>query len=91
MDSEKIKVIAQEYLYAAVAAVGAFVAAGVTDPKVLGMAALSGVLGPIVKAANPKDKSIGIGVAKAVLEATEAEIKKQAPAAAKKVAKKSAK
>jgi hypothetical protein len=37
---------------------------GITDPKTLLNAFIAGLVGPLAKAVNPKDKSIGIGASK---------------------------
>jgi hypothetical protein len=50
------------YLRAAVAAVAAMWMAGVTDPKVLANAFIAGLLGPVLKAVDPKATEFGIKV-----------------------------
>jgi hypothetical protein len=37
---------------------------GITDPKLLANAFIAGLVGPLAKAVNPKDKSYGIGASK---------------------------
>jgi hypothetical protein len=37
---------------------------GITDPKTLANAFIAGLVGPLAKALNPKDTSIGIGAKK---------------------------
>ena len=86
--NKNLALIIRNDLYAAIPAVLAVYATGSTGLKSLGLAAAVAVLGPIVKAANPKDTSFGVGAAKLVLGAVVAE---QAKAPAKKVAKKAVK
>jgi hypothetical protein len=50
------------YLRAAVAAVVAMWMAGQTEPKVLANAFIAGLLGPILKAVDPKATEFGIKV-----------------------------
>lgn len=87
INKKKLAIIAKQYAYAAITAVSAAVAMGVTDPKKLVAAALIGVLGPIIAAANPKDDSIGIGAAKLAVQAAEKELSKPVKKAVKKSAK----
>jgi len=49
------------YLRAALAAVVALAMAGITDPKVLANAFIAGLLGPILKAVDPKQSEYGVG------------------------------
>jgi len=49
------------YLRAALAAVVALAMAGITDPKVLANAFVAGLLGPILKAVDPKQSEYGVG------------------------------
>jgi hypothetical protein len=49
------------YLRAALAAVVALAISGVTDPKVLANAFIAGLLGPILKAVDPKHTEYGVG------------------------------
>jgi len=51
---------AMSYLRAALAAVVALAMAGITDPKVLANAFIAGLLGPILKAVDPKQSEYGI-------------------------------
>jgi hypothetical protein len=62
--SNKDKLIAgvNSYLRAAVAAVVAMWMAGQTEPKVLVNAFIAGLLGPILKAIDPKATEFGIKV-----------------------------
>jgi hypothetical protein len=48
------------YLRAALAAVVALAMSGVTDPKVLANAFIAGLLGPILKAVDPKHTEYGV-------------------------------
>ena len=58
---EQIKSIALSYGRAAVAAVAALYMAGVTDPRTLANAFIAALLGPILKAIDPKAKEFGVG------------------------------
>lgn len=58
---EKVKAAALSYLRAAAASVAAIYMSGITDPKVLANAFIAGLIGPILKALDPKDSSIGLG------------------------------
>jgi len=51
---------AMSYLRAALAAVLALAMAGITDPEVLANAFIAGLLGPILKAVDPKQSEYGI-------------------------------
>jgi len=59
--NEKVKAAALSYLRAAAASVAAIYMSGITDPKVLANAFIAGLIGPILKALDPKDSSIGLG------------------------------
>ena len=59
--SEKVKAAALSYFRAAAASVPAIYKSGITDPKVLANAFIAGLIGPILKALDPKDSSIGLG------------------------------
>jgi hypothetical protein len=52
------------YLRASIAAVAALYMSGITDPKTLLNAFIAGLIGPLAKAVNPKDTSIGINASK---------------------------
>jgi hypothetical protein len=58
---EQIKSIALSYGRAAVAAVAALYMAGVTDPRTLANAFIAALLGPILKAIDPKATDFGVG------------------------------
>jgi len=62
--SNKDKLISglNSYLRAAVAAVVAMWMAGQTDPKVLANAFVAGLLGPVLKAIDPKAKDFTIKI-----------------------------
>lgn len=64
MNTEQIKSALGSYLRAAAASVAALYLSGVTDPKTLLNALIAGLVGPLAKAVNPKDKSYGIGANK---------------------------
>ena len=56
-----LKAAALSYLRAAVSSAAALLISGITDPKVLVNAFLAGLLGPILRALNPKDNAYGLG------------------------------
>jgi hypothetical protein len=60
-NQKKLVEVAKTYLRAAVAAVMALYLAGETNPKNLGIAAISAVAGPLLKALDPKSTQFGIG------------------------------
>jgi hypothetical protein len=58
---DQLKAIALSYGRAAVAAVAALYMAGVTDPLTLGNAFIAALLGPVLKALDPKATEFGVG------------------------------
>lgn len=64
MNKEQLIAAAGSYVRAALASVVALYMAGQTDPKVLANAFVAGLVGPLAKALNPKDKAYGIGASK---------------------------
>ncbi len=64
MNKEQLIAAAGSYIRAALASVVALYMAGQTDPKVLANAFVAGLIGPLAKALNPKDKAYGIGASK---------------------------
>jgi hypothetical protein len=64
MDTTKLVAIATTYARAAVPAVVALYAAGVTDPKTLAYAFASAFIAPIWKSLDPKAKEFGVGAKK---------------------------
>ena len=58
---EQLKAAALSYLRAALACVGALYLSGISDPKVLANAFIAGLIGPLLKAVDPKQKEYGIG------------------------------
>lgn len=58
---EQLKAIALSYGRAAAAAVAALYMAGVTDPRTLANAFIAALLGPVLKALDPKSKEFGVG------------------------------
>jgi hypothetical protein len=58
---EQIKSVALSYGRAAAAAVAALYMAGVTDPRTLANAFIAALLGPILKAIDPKATDFGVG------------------------------
>lgn len=57
----QLKAAGLSYLRAAVSCVGALYISGITDPKVLANAFIAGLIGPLIKALQPGEKSLGIG------------------------------
>ena len=57
----ELKAAALSYLRAALSSAAALLISGITDPKVLVNAFLAGLLGPILRALNPKDNAYGLG------------------------------
>lgn len=64
MSTAQIQAALGSYVRAAAASVAALYMSGVTDPKTLLNALIAGLVGPLAKAVNPKDKSFGIGASK---------------------------
>jgi hypothetical protein len=64
MNQAQLKAAFATYLRAAAASAVALYMAGITDPKTLLNAFVAGLVGPLAKAVNPKDKSYGIGAGK---------------------------
>lgn len=64
MSTAQIQAALGSYIRAAAASVAALYMSGVTDPKTLLNALIAGLVGPLSKAVNPKDKSFGIGASK---------------------------
>ena len=58
---EQLKAAGLSYLRAALSCVGALYLSGISDPKVLANAFIAGLIGPILKAVDPKQKEYGIG------------------------------
>ena len=57
----ELKAAALSYLRAALSSAAALLLSGITDPKILLNALLAGLVAPILRAANPKDDSYGLG------------------------------
>ena len=57
----QLKAAALSYLRAALSCVGALYLSGISDPKVLANAFIAGLIGPLLKAVDPKQKEYGIG------------------------------
>ena len=57
----RIQAIALSYGRAAAAAVAALYMAGVTDPRTLANAFVAALIGPVLKAIDPKSKEFGVG------------------------------
>jgi len=57
----RIQAIALSYGRAAAAAVAALYMAGVTDPRTLANAFVAALIGPALKAIDPKAKEFGVG------------------------------
>ena len=58
---EQLKAAALSYLRASLSCVGALYLSGISDPKVLANAFIAGLIGPLLKAVDPKQKEYGIG------------------------------
>jgi hypothetical protein len=58
---EQLKAAALSYLRAAISCVGALYLSGISEPKVLANAFIAGLIGPLLKAVDPKQKEYGIG------------------------------
>jgi hypothetical protein len=57
----QIEAMALSYGRAAAAAVAALYMAGVTDPRTLSNAFIAALIGPVLKAIDPKSKEFGVG------------------------------
>jgi hypothetical protein len=60
MNKEQLKAAGLSYLRAALSCVGALYLSGITDPKVLANAFIAGLIGPLLKAADPKNGEFGV-------------------------------
>ena len=58
---EQLKAAGLSYLRAAISCVGALYLSGISEPKVLANAFIAGLIGPLLKAVDPKQKEYGIG------------------------------
>ena len=58
---DQLKAMALSYGRAAAAAVAALYMAGVTDPRTLANAFIAALIGPLLKAIDPKAKEFGVG------------------------------
>jgi hypothetical protein len=58
---DQLKAIALSYGRAAAAAVAALYMAGVTDPRTLANAFIAALIGPVLKAIDPKATEFGVG------------------------------
>jgi hypothetical protein len=58
---KQIEAMALSYARAAAAAVAALYMAGVTDPRTLANAFIAALIGPVLKAIDPKSKEFGVG------------------------------
>jgi uncharacterized membrane protein YjjB (DUF3815 family) len=63
LNKKQLIAIAEHYVYAAIAAVGAAIIAGASTPRDLLIAALAGAFGPIIAALNPNEVKFGLGYA----------------------------
>ena len=57
---EQLKAAGLSYLRHAAACAAALYMSGVTDPKTLANAFLAGLIGPLIRALTPSDKSFGV-------------------------------
>lgn len=64
MNTKQLQAALGSYVRASLAAVAALYMSGITDPKTLLNAFIAGLVGPLAKAVNPKDKSYGLGTDK---------------------------
>ena len=62
--NKQIQAIVASYARTAVSAAAAMYMSGHTDAKSVGYAALGAVIGPVLRAVNPKDSAFGIGASK---------------------------
>jgi hypothetical protein len=58
---KQIEAMALSYGRAAAAAVAALYMSGVTDPRTLANAFIAALIGPVLKAIDPKSKEFGVG------------------------------
>jgi hypothetical protein len=58
---KQIEAMALSYGRAAAAAVAALYMAGITDPRTLANAFVAALIGPVLKAIDPKSKEFGVG------------------------------
>ena len=59
--SAQLKAAGLSYLRAALSCVGVLYLSGITDPKVLANSFIAGLIGPLLKAIDPKEKQLGVG------------------------------
>ena len=59
--NEQLKAAGLSYIRAAVSCVGALYLSGITDPKTLANAFIAALIGPVLKALDPKAKEFGVG------------------------------
>jgi hypothetical protein len=64
MNTDMLVAAFGSYIRASLASVAALYMSGITDPKTLANAFIAGLVGPLAKAVNPKDKAYGIGASK---------------------------
>jgi len=57
---EQLQAAGLSYLRHAAACAAALYMSGVTDPKTLANAFLAGLIGPLLRALNPSDKTYGV-------------------------------
>ena len=62
MNKEQLKAAGLSYLRSALSCVGALYLSGITDPKVLANAFIAGLIGPLLKAVDPKNGEFGVKV-----------------------------
>jgi len=85
MNNKKLIAIAEQYAYAAIAAIAAAFAAGKTEPKDLAVAALAGAFGPIIAALNPNEVKFGINALPPEIAEIATEVVEASAKSAKKV------
>jgi len=59
--NSQLKAAALSYVRASLASVAALYLSGITDPKVLVNALVTGFIAPILRAVDPKDSAITLG------------------------------
>jgi hypothetical protein len=84
--NKKLQAVLESYARSFVVAAIAVYSAGETDLKAIAIAGLAAVVGPAIRAINPKDPSFGF-----IADVADAEIKKLAKKSAKKAPAKKAK
>lgn len=69
--SNKLKAALASYARSFLVAISGLALAGETDPKILAISALAGIVGPAIRAVNPNDPAFGL-----VIDKADAEVRK---------------